>query len=216
MATFRTSAKDTGLIPPYVYAGVMDPDWTPVLPVDNIKIDLSHGVRNAVKVMLDAGRKRVAYLTSNEGMGRATEVRPRVYLNTMEEAGRAGEIINLEIGTDTSTRDLVRSRLLEYIQSHGYPDGLLCQNDEMAIAAYRALRDLGLRIPDDVQLVGCDGLQDMEYFDPQLSTIVQPVEQMCSLAWQFLQRRIADPHLPPQQATLEAHLRVRPSLHGLR
>jgi DNA-binding LacI/PurR family transcriptional regulator len=203
---------DTGRIPPYVYAGVLDPHVASTLPLDSIKMDLSQGVYDAVRAMVDSGCRRIAYLVSNQGMAQLSEVRPRVYEETMEEADLTREIINLEIGSDTSTRDLVRRRLTDYIVSHGCPEGLLCQNDEMAIAAYRALRDLGLKIPEDVQLVGCDGLLDMEYFDPQLSTIVQPVEQMCALAWQFLQNRMADSNLPRQQATLEAHFKARPSV----
>lgn len=197
-------------IPPCVYAGVPHPSWS--TSVDTINIDLSEGIREAIHAMLDSGCRRVAYLVSNHGMASKTEIRPRVYEATLEAAGHARELINLDIGSNTYVHDLVRSRLVEYIRAHGCPDGLLCQNDEMAIAAYRALRDLKLRVPDDVQLVGCDGLAYMEYFDPQLSTIVQPAEQMCALAWQFLQQRMNDAYAPRQQATLTAHLRVRPSL----
>ncbi len=199
-------------IPPCVYAGVPNPSWSPSLSIDTIKIDLTQGIRDALLSMLNSGCRRVAYLTSNPNMGATTEIRPRVYEETMEAVGHPCEIINLEIGSNTFVHDLVRRRLVEYIRTHGAPDGLFCQNDEMAIAAYRGLRDLGLDVPGDVQLVGCDGLDYMEYFDPQLSTIVQPAEQMCALAWQFLQKRMNDAHAPHQQATLEAHLRVRPSL----
>jgi LacI family transcriptional regulator len=204
--------SDGGRILPYVYAGVIDPHITNTLSLDIIKIDLSRGVEDAVRALIDGGSRRIAYLVSNQGMAQPSEVRARVYEKTIQEAGLTQEIINLEIGSDTSIRDLVRRRLSDYIATHGYPEGLLCQNDEMAIAAYRALRDLDLKIPQDVQLVGCDGLLDMEYFDPQLSTIIQPVEKMCALAWQFLQNRIADSQLPRQQATLEAHFQARASI----
>lgn len=200
------------VIPPYVYAGVMDADVADTTPIDHIKIDLSGAVRDSVQLMIDSGCRRIAYVASNSGMASLHEVRSRVYQETMTTAGLTREIINLEIGSDTSTRDLTRERFANYIRAHGCPEGLICQNDEMAIASYRALRDLGLRIPQDVQLVGCDGLPDMEYFDPQLSTLVQPAEEMCALAWRFLQNRIANPQLQLQTATLEAKLRVRPSL----
>jgi DNA-binding LacI/PurR family transcriptional regulator len=211
--TMRDLVKaHTGFIHPYVYAGVMDADIADTLPIDHIKIDLSQAVRDAIQTMINTGCRRIAYIVSNSGMATQTEVRSRVYEETMKEGGLTREVINLEIGSDTSTRDLTRHRLAQYIRKHGCPEGLICQNDEMAIAAYRALRDIDLRVPQDVQLVGCDGLPDMEYFDPQLSTVVQPAEEMCALAWKFLQHRMADPEIPLQNATLQASLRVRASL----
>ena len=199
-------------IPPFVYVGAIEPAWGASVPIDTIRVDLRQGVREALQAMLSTGCRRVAYLTANEHMARPEEVRTGTYLSTLEDGGRPHEIINLEVGGNTGNRALIRSKLVEYIQAHGHPDGLLCQNDEMAIAAYRALRDLGLRVPDQVQLVGCDGLPYMEYFDPQLSTIIQPAEEMCALAWQFLQNRIQTPDAPRQAALLEAHFSPRASL----
>ena len=89
---------------------------------------------------------------------------------------------------------------------------MLCQNDETMMCVYRALRDLGFRVPDDVLLVGCDGQLHTRYFDPPLSTIVQPMERMSELAWQFLRQRMDDPTLPLQHAVVQGELIVRESL----
>ena len=201
-----------GAILPCVYAGVLHPELAPSLSVDSIAVDLSVAAQDAVQSLLDSGCERVAYLVSNKGMAQSQDVRARTYRAAMERAGRRLEIISVDIGTDTSRRDLTRTRLVKHLREHPAPDGLLCQNDEMAIAAYRALLDVGLRVPDDVQLIGCDGLADLDFFDPPIATLVQPVEQMCALAWQFLQTRLAQPEVPLQQAVLCAHLQKRASL----
>lgn len=99
-----------------------------------------------------------------------------------------------------------------YIKANGCPDALLCQNDETAIYTYRAVIGLGYRLPDDTLLVGCDGLPYMEFFDPPLSTIALPTEEICVITSQFLQARIASPDLPIQKATLQGRLMVRKSL----
>jgi LacI family transcriptional regulator len=212
VSELQTLVQAKTSIPPCVYAGVLIPDQATSLLVDHIAIDLSGAAYEAVTAMIQSGCKRVAYLVSNSGMGNEDEVRARSYRAAMRDAGQEPELINVRIGVDTSPRHLTRTRLVEYIREHGAPDGLLCQNDEMAIAAYRALMDLGLRTPEDVQIVGCDGLADLEYFEPPLSTIVQPMEAVCAQAWQFLQRRMEDPNLPLQRGTAEATLRVRRSL----
>jgi DNA-binding LacI/PurR family transcriptional regulator len=175
--------------------------------VDHISIDLSGAVTEALERMLEMGRKRIAYLVTSEPMAIETEVRTQTYLSVMKAAKREPEVINLL--TDVQ---MVRSRLKEYIEANGAPDGLLCQNDETAIYAYRALLDLGLKIPVDVALVGCDGLKHLECFETPISTIVQPMEETCRLAWEFLQKRIADPGCALQQVKLPAYLQVRESL----
>lgn len=178
--------------------------------VDNVIVDLSASVAEALSLMVAAGRRRIAYLVTATIMEKDSEVRARTYLAFMQAAAQAPEIINVF----TDDADTVEPRFKAYIETYGCPDALLCQNDETAMCAYRVFRDLGHVVPADVLLVGCDGQRHMKYFDPPLSTIVQPMEEMCALAWRFLQQRIANPNLPHQEATLQGELVVRPSLMG--
>ena len=176
--------------------------------VDNVIIDLSPGVDEAMNLILASGRRRIAYLVTAQVMACNTEVRARTYRAAMKAAHLAPEIINVS----TDDVHLVEAKLTAYFQSNDCPQALLCQNDESAMCAFHTLRQLGHKIPDDVLLVGCDGQRYMGYFDPPLSTIVQPIEELCALACQFLQQRIANPDLPHQEATLHGKLLVRQSL----
>lgn len=177
--------------------------------VDHIQLDLRPAVEEALRLMLDAGRERVAYVVNDRDEFTHHEVRMRAYLDVMEEAGRAPEFI------DVDTRALSEERIQSiraYIEANGCPDALLCQNDETAIHAYRAVIGSGRRLPQDVLLVGCDGLPYMEFFEPPLSTIALPMEEVCATAVRFLQRRMADPSLPMQQMTVQGRLIERKSL----
>ena len=176
--------------------------------IDSVVIDLSVGVRGAVNVMVAAGRQRIAYLVTTQQMSLPIETRTGAYIASVERAGFQPEIIN----ADTNVLTQVGPELMAYIQQHGCPDALLCQNDEVAMTAYRVLRDLGRRVPEDVMLVGCDGQLHMKYFDPPLSTVVQPVEESCRVAWSFLKKRMANPTLPHQRVVLEGELVLRESL----
>lgn len=176
--------------------------------VDNVIVDLSASVGEALDLMLAEGRERIAYLVTAINMEMDTEVRARTYLASMQKAGQAPEIIN--VASDDA--ELVERKFQAYLEANGCPDALLCQNDETAMSAYRVFKDLGFVVPSDVLLVGCDGQRHMRDFDPPLSTIAQPMEQMCFLAWQFLKQRIEQPGLPHQKATLQGELVVRPSL----
>jgi LacI family transcriptional regulator len=59
--------------------------------------------------------------------------------------------------------------------------------------------------------VGCDGIQDTEYLECQLTTLVQPVAAMCATAWQFLLRRMNQTATKPQIAKLKPKLVIRDS-----
>ena len=68
--------------------------------------------------------------------------------------------------------------------------------DIMAIGAIRALRDAGLRVPEDVSVMGFDGLLIGQYLIPTLSTIRQSVEELAALSIQILQENIDAPQAP--------------------
>jgi len=84
-------------------------------------------------------------------------------------------------------------------------------NDDLAIGSFRALRDLNVLVPDAVGLVGCDGIEDTEYMDPTITTIVQPVAEMCKKAWEYLRNRLEDPGIAQQNTTLQCKLDIRQS-----
>jgi len=66
-------------------------------------------------------------------------------------------------------------------------------------------------VPQDVALVGCDGIQDTEYLESPITTLVQPVAEICETAWRFLLQRLENPALDRQQAVLQPELAIRES-----
>lgn len=181
--------------------------------LDYVVVDLSLAVEQALRIMMEQGRQRIAYIVDAPQLSLPTEVRARTYLDVMQRAGRQPEIIDIYTEeVNTKIISVTRRRLHAHFQQHGFPDALFCLNDEIAMCAYRVLRDSGRRVPEDVLLVGCDGQPHMEYFDPPLSTVAQPMEAMCALAWRFLRQRMDDPTLPLQQVTLQGTLTATESL----
>ena len=173
---------------------------------DFITIDLATGAREAVQHLLQENRRRIAFLVP-KGAKRLGEARHDAYREAMTEAGADPEYILAESKQRADVRQIVR----EYVAHAGRPEGIFCYNDDMALGAYRGLCDLGLRVPEQVALVGCDGIEDTEYLETPISTIVQPVEEMCALAWQFLQNRMQKPEMHFQQGTVTASLETRAS-----
>jgi DNA-binding LacI/PurR family transcriptional regulator len=127
----------------------------------------------------------------------------------MRQAGLKPEFLYYPLSSEQ--RPIVRRLITQYIRLHGCPEALFCHSDDVALGVYRGLCDLKIRVPEEVALVGCDGIQDTEYLECPLTTLVQPVAEMCATAWKFLARRLENPGIARQKAVLKPVLAVRES-----
>ncbi|RYZ64613.1 MAG: LacI family transcriptional regulator, partial [Proteobacteria bacterium] len=144
--------------------------------MDCVHIDLGAGVRQGLKLMIEEGCKRIAYLVTSQHMARLDQSRAKAYYETMEEHGLTPELINL----DSGYMHLMPGIFTEYLKKHGAPEGLFCQNDEVAMCAFRTLNDAGFTVPKDVLMLGCDGQLHCSYFEPPLSSVAQPLQEISS------------------------------------
>ena len=105
---------------------------------------------------------------------------------------------------------------LAYFSTHPAGEratGVTCYNDLVAIGLYRALAELGLRVPEDVSVVGFDDIPLAEYLTVPLTTIRMPTARMGQLAAEMLIKHVeAHTVLPPQHAMLESELVERASV----
>jgi DNA-binding LacI/PurR family transcriptional regulator len=199
------SFKERGV--PLVWVGIM-----PATDVDHVRVDLTPALLEAVR-HLAARSKRVAFLSPWSAEETLDKGDPRypAYRAAMREANLPEEIIMTPNAPGVAGRASAREIIREYVAKNGCPEAMLCFNDERAIATCAALRDLGLRVPDDVKIIGCDGIEETTYYNPSISTIEYPLEETARLAWQALQRRIEEPDAPLQGTTLTAKLVLRES-----
>lgn len=175
--------------------------------VDHVGIDLTNGVRQAVEHLVETGCRRIGYLVPQKAAV-PNNTRYRTYLETMERAGLDPQVM---VTPRVSERAEIEHAFEQHLARGIRLDGLLCYNDDHAITAYRVLRRRGLRVPQDVCIIGCNGSQEAEYLECPLSTIVVPAADACAAAWRLLENRMRDPNLPIQSVILEARLAIRAS-----
>lgn len=96
------------------------------------------------------------------------------------------------------------------------PDAVFAASDTMAIGAIRALREHGLRVPDDVAVVGFDGMATSEKSIPALTTIRQPVAETGARAVQILNDLVSGAVTPPVVEIMPVELVVRDSCGATR
>lgn len=157
---------------------------------DHIATENVEGAKRATQYLLETGCRRVAALGTHPGetIGSAS-LRLKGYREALEEAGMPHDE-RLEIPVGFWHRDTGREAMEELLDSGLNPDGVLVFNDMMAAGAMYAIQMRGLRIPDDISVIGFDNSDDSKYLTPTLSSISPGLEAVARLSVKVLKDRI--------------------------
>lgn len=141
--------------------------------VNAVACDNYLGGRDAALHLLARGRLRIAFI---EGLANtSTHVeRQRGFVDTLREAGTD---LHASLGGAFDYR-VAHGAAIQLLSGRPAPDSLFCCNDIMALAAIDAARTLGMRVPDDVAIVGFDDIPMSSWDSYRLTTIRQPVDRM--------------------------------------
>ena len=97
----------------------------------------------------------------------------------------------------------------ELLARRNHPTAIFCESDEMAFGAIQAAKKHGLKIPDDISIIGFDNHEMAEYFD--LTTIEQPVHMLGEMAAWSIMEKLKKPDSDLPDLTLPTSLIVRNS-----
>lgn len=192
---------------------VMIDRYVPDIETPSVMSDNFAGLYSATEHMILAGHRRLGLLAFGPEGGVADRDRRKGFLAALQDYGLPAEpVFEASLGTrghEESAREAVAAQLAAH---GGRPrfDGVVCMQDNMAYGAFLALRDAGLRVPDDVGLVGYDNL-DRELFQVAglgLTSIDQPAEDIGREAARLLIGRIEG---APAQARAQ-HILLKPRL----
>ena len=172
----RRNHADTGFINlPTVYLDT-DPEREPNREhVVNVTCDNVMGGYLGTKRMLDAGCRRVAILITPTNYTHLKRLEG--YRNALREAGISPEKYELlypvERMSIRNAREVIRENWPK-----DKPDGIMCLNDAFGIGALKGVLELGLRVPEDVKIVGYDASDTLAAANPAITTIIQPQERV--------------------------------------
>jgi LacI family transcriptional regulator len=177
--------------------------------VDSVLVDNELGARQATEHLLAAGARRIACVT---GPARVSTASERL----------AGYQAALRAGGSAPDADLVRRA--DFKEDGGYaatrtllsgprrPDGLFVTNNLMTLGALRAVQEAGLRVPEDLLLVGFDDAPWTTLVSPRLTVVAQPTHELGRQAALLLATASRD--LPARHVVLPPTLLVRESTGG--
>lgn len=175
----------------------------PTVSSDNLK-----GAIVATEHLIRLGHRRIGFLAGRPDLESA-QLREQGYRQAL---GAAGIVIDPElvlVGGYTAADAAAPARQL--LQMDDPPSAVFAANDLSAIETIEAAQALGLRVPDDVSVVGFDNVPESALIDPPLTTIDQSIQQMGFEAVRLLIALIEDPSRPPVHVTLPTELVVRQS-----
>jgi LacI family transcriptional regulator len=178
--------------------------------ITNIVLNHDHAAHLALEHLVQLGHERIAFI---KGQPFSSDSETR-----WKSIERAADSLSIEIREEL----VVQLEIDTFSPYVGYPvvrrllqrtrdfTALFAYNDLSAIGALRALRDYGLRVPDDVSVVGFDDINSAAFQIPSLTTVRQPLDKMGALAGEILLQRIhGGPN--PEEVSVDAELVIRES-----
>jgi DNA-binding LacI/PurR family transcriptional regulator len=192
----------------------------PDLAVDAVLSDYFGGAREAVSYLIRTGHRQIAFISS--------PVIDKIYTLELRLMGYHAALLNAGLPFNEALY-AVSSSPVGHIHQSLSPEGgyeacqrllarnvpftaIFCANDLMAIGAIKALREAGLRVPEDISVIGVDDIELAEHIQPTLTTVRVNKEGMGSTAVKTLIARAANPEAEPTTTLLKVELIKRQSV----
>ncbi len=187
---------------------VVDPAGVPALDAPTIGATNWAGGLSATEHLIRLGHRRIGFVAGRPELW-CSRARLDGYRAGLETAGLSVDpelVVPGEFDYESGFR--AGERLLAAAEP---PTAVFAASDQMALGVYEALRRRGLRVPDDVSVVGFDDLPEARWSSPPLTTVRQPMTEMGKLAVRMLLRLVRGEEVDTPRVELATELVVRDS-----
>ena len=185
--------------------------------IDHVSVDNYRAAHLAATHLAQHGHERIAFVTaSGRTMSRAEKIRG--FADAAAAAGVTDARVidgaaSSEYG-DSEMADVGRMLAARIAKDRKRPTGVVAVNDMLAFGLLAGFRDAGLAVPDDVSVIGMDGLFLSSFTIPGLTTISLPVPAMARTIVERVVGRMADPDIVPDEFLFAPELVARESVAG--
>lgn len=166
------------------------------------------GAYNAAEYLISLGHQRIGFITGSMDLGAAQD-RLEGYKAAMRTSHMIPNPDLIYEGTFNQPEGYTGA--MKLLEMRDRPTAIFASNDVMAMGVMDAVRSQGLRIPDDISVVGFDDIPQAALVRPDLTTVRQPLEQMGRVATQMLLDMLKNPDSRPNRIELPTDLIVRSS-----
>lgn len=159
----------------------------------------------ATRALIEAGHRRIAFISGEPWM-EASDQRMEGYERALRAAGIPVDPSLVVEGNFLASSG--RTATLRLLKRGAKPDAIFCANDLMAIGCYEALKENGIKVGEDIAVMGYDDQEIAQHLHPPLSTVLLPHREMGQWAAEAI---LSDEELKPEQVRLECPLVPRAS-----
>jgi len=183
--------------------------------VDLVTVDNGGVAASAVEHLVGLGRRRIAALgVQSAPTAETARLRLIGFRQALERAGLPSDpALELPVQQWHRADGAEAARVL--LAPALLPDAVVCFNDLLALGLLRGLAEAGVRVPEDVAVIGVDDVEDGRFVRPSLSTVALDKRQIAEAAVELLAARVAGDDAPPRTVTAGHRLVVRESTAGL-
>ncbi|HEY3344906.1 MAG TPA: LacI family DNA-binding transcriptional regulator [Anaerolineaceae bacterium] len=174
--------------------------------IDYVDVDNRAGAYQVVSYAIRAGHHRVALIGGPANTISGQE-RAQGYLDALREYGLP---VIPELVTEGDYSDAGGYQAMKRLLPN-HPDAVFAASDAMAFAAIRVIQEAGLRIPEDIAVVGFDDIPPAATSKPPLTTVRQPIQQTGKIVAEMLIDMIEHPSSQPHRVVLPTELVIRSS-----
>jgi LacI family transcriptional regulator len=175
---------------------------------DKVIIDNFKAAYDATEHLISIGCKNIGYI-GGPNILQISNTRLLGYKKALEDYKFALNEKHIEYCNFTREGNLSAARKLLYSPNH--PDGIIAFSDQVAITAMLAAKERGLKIPEDISIIGFNNEPVDELLQPSLTSIDQPSYEMGIESAKIIIERIANPEKEFSKKILESHLIIRNS-----
>ncbi|WP_262386854.1 LacI family DNA-binding transcriptional regulator [Streptomyces sp. TRM49041] len=175
---------------------------------DQISVENVESTARLVGHLAEAGHTRIAMISGRPGLA-TTEERVQGYRLGLERHDIPRREEYLVSGG--SQAGPAQHAIAELLSRSRPPTAVVVGNNQMTIGAMRGLRDVGMRVPDDLALVAFDDFEWSDLFQPRLTAIAQPTLMIGEQAFELALSRIADPGLAARRVLVQPTFQHRES-----
>jgi LacI family transcriptional regulator len=178
--------------------------------VSNIRIDYLHGIRQAVQHLAALRHGRIAFIAGPSNLKSAL-ARKEAFQKSMGEIGLEPPPEMIVVGDHTMEGGM--HALGELVKLISRPTAVLCSNDMTAIGVMREAYELGLRVPQDLSVIGFDNIRLSEFMTPPLSTVQMSQSELAKIAFKALMNEVTNQSVSEgrKEYKLTSHLILRRS-----
>jgi DNA-binding LacI/PurR family transcriptional regulator len=153
--------------------------------LNTVRVDYEDGVKQAMEHLFAFGHRRIAFISGPLALSSA-QVRAQAFAKFLRRHGLTGESHLIQEGDHRVEGG--HAAMQRILQSGKRPTAVLASNDLTAIGAMGAIREAGLRIPEDISVIGFDDIELSTYTQPTLTTLQVPRRELAAIAFRSLFR----------------------------